>query len=85
MSERKCWACDRPLGATLDLTDAEVDALHEHLMRTEQEADPHIARHLSSILGQLPEHEILARDPPAELRAELLKNRSVETEGNHDA
>lgn len=75
-TEQKCFACDRPLGAALDLTDAEVDALHEHLMETEQEAEPYITRHLSSILDKLPEHEILTRDPPAELRAELLMNRS---------
>lgn len=77
-TEQKCWACDRPLGATLDLTDAEIDALHEHLMETEQEADPYVTRHLSSILDQLPEQEILTRNPPAELRAELSIKRSVD-------
>lgn len=78
---QKCWACDRPLGDTLDLTDDEVDALHEHLMETEQEAEPYIARHLSSILDKLPEHEILTRDPPAELRADLNLDRSVDPGG----
>lgn len=74
-SGQKCWACDRALGETLDLTNDEIDALYEHLMETEQEAPQHIAQHLSAILDQLPQHEILTRDPPAELRAELLMNR----------
>jgi len=79
-TERKCWACGRPVGNTLDLTEAEVDALYEHLMDTEQNAEPYVAQHLSSILDKLPEREILTRDPPAELRAELLMDRSVDTD-----
>lgn len=75
--EQKCWACDRPLGDTLDLTDGEIDALHEHLMRTEQSAEPYITRHLDSILDKLPENDILTRDPPAELRAQLLIDRQT--------
>ena len=90
-AERKCWACDRPLGDTLDLTSEEIDALYEHLMSTEQEAEPYLQNHISSILSKLPEQDILARNPPAELRAELLKDRSLlpgnerPQEGDHDA
>lgn len=82
--EQKCWACNRPLGDTLDLTDAEVDVLHEHLMETEQEASPYVSRHLSKILDKLPEKDILTRDPPAELRAELSLKHSVDSGGGDD-
>lgn len=87
-AEQRCWACDRPLGAALDLTDDEVDALREHIMETEQEAPMHIAQHLGTILDKLPEHDILTRDPPAELRAELhLKygRRDSQESGGGDA
>ena len=84
-SEQKCWACDRPLGDTLDLTDDEIDALHEHIMETEQEAPPHITQHLDNILDKLPEHEILTRDPPASLRAELMMDRPTEADTDGDA
>jgi hypothetical protein len=74
-TESECPTCERAFGGLLDLTRAEADALYEHIMRTEQEAEPHIAKELSNVLEKLPEQDILTRNPPAQLRAELLIDR----------
>lgn len=80
--DRKCWACDRPYGSTLDLSDDEADALYHHLMETIQETDCWEEPHLDSILDKLPERQILTRNPPVELQTEL-RLRAERLEDDH--